>query len=120
MRDTAEDLIDKAANRYTVISVLVCTVFHRGRGVRGASLLRHVSDDKLLCRRACGRLVLYISKFTPKCRQMFDAFCATYYQFVPDDELRTAMYNKAQPDEGPSARDGRKDGFHPLSFKDKD
>ncbi len=27
MRDTAEDLIDKAANRYTVISVLVCTVF---------------------------------------------------------------------------------------------
>ena len=38
--------------------------------------------------------VLYINKFTPKNRQMFDAFCATYYQFVPDDELRTAMYNK--------------------------
>ena len=25
---------------------------------------------------------------------MFDAFCNTYYRFVPDDELRTAMYNK--------------------------
>ena len=25
---------------------------------------------------------------------MFDSFCAAYYRFVPDDELRTAMYNK--------------------------
>ena len=25
---------------------------------------------------------------------MFEAFCNTYYRFIPDDELRTAVFNK--------------------------
>ena len=51
---------------------------------------------------------------------MFDAFCATYYQFVPDDELRTAMYNKkpSQMKVRLHAMDARTD-FIPV-FKDKD
>ena len=39
-------------------------------------------------------LVLSIRKLTYKNREMFDSFCATYYRFIPDDELRTAMYQK--------------------------
>ena len=78
MRNTAEDLIHKSAVRYTVISVIACAVFIAISFFVGGAV----------------GAVLYINKFTPKNRQMFDAFCATYYQFVPDDELRTAMYNK--------------------------
>ena len=37
---------------------------------------------------------MYIGRLSPKNRNMFDSFCAAYYRFVPDDELRTAMYNK--------------------------
>ena len=118
MRDTAEDLIDKAANRYTVISVLVCTVF-----IAAAVfvVLRFCTTYLMISFFAGGLvgLVLYISKFTPKCRQMFDAFCATYYQFVPDDELRTAMYSKkpSQMKVRLHAMDTRTD-FIPT-FKDK-
>ena len=39
-------------------------------------------------------LCMYIGRLSPKNRNMFDSFCAAYYRFVPDDELRTAMYNK--------------------------
>jgi len=39
-------------------------------------------------------LLTHINKLTPIDRAMFDTFCAAYYRFVPDDELRTAMYNK--------------------------
>lgn len=37
---------------------------------------------------------MFWTKLTPENRPMFDTFCNGYYRFVPDDELRTAMYNK--------------------------
>ena len=39
-------------------------------------------------------IILLIPRVTPKNRDMFDSFCFSYCRFVPDDELRTAMYNK--------------------------
>ena len=38
--------------------------------------------------------VMVYAKMKPTSRDMFDSFCMTYYRFIPDDELRTAMYNK--------------------------
>lgn len=38
--------------------------------------------------------VMVYLKTRPSNRDMFDNFCAAYYRFIPDDELRTAMYNK--------------------------
>ena len=93
MRNTTEDLIHKSAVRYTVISVIACAVFI---AIVLFVILRFCATYLIVSFFAGGIIgaVLYINKFTPKNRQMFDAFCATYYQFVPDDGLRTAMYNK--------------------------
>ena len=38
--------------------------------------------------------VMVYMKTKPTSREMFDNFCAAYYRFIPDDELRTDMYNK--------------------------
>ena len=37
---------------------------------------------------------MLLNMVTPRNRAMFDTFCNVYCRFVPDDELRTAMYNK--------------------------
>ena len=93
MRNTAEDLILSAANKYTTVSVVVCSVF---MALSVFLVLRFLKTfyvigffaGALVC------LIMLIGKLTPRDRSMFDVFCSTYYRFVPDDELRTAMYNK--------------------------
>ena len=94
MNSLKEDLIAIGAKRYTAISVIACTVV-------SVVILAIVV---LLCRKriylligfavgAVLAVILLVNKMSPKNRLMFDNFCKTYYQFVPDDELRTAMYN---------------------------
>lgn len=93
MNRTREGLMHKAATRYTVISAIICGLLI---GAVLFVIIRFCATYLMISFFVGGTLtfVLYLNKFTPKNRQMFDAFCATYYQFVPDDELRTAMYNK--------------------------
>ena len=93
MRNTGEDLILSAANKYTTVSVVVCSVFM----ALVAFLVVFFAKTYLIIGFFCGALlglVTHLGKLTPKDRAMFDTFCAAYYRFVPDDELRTAMYNK--------------------------
>ena len=88
-----EELIAVGARRYTVISVITCTVV-------AAALLAAVviwCPLYLQIGFAAGALlavILLIPRVSARNREMFDSFCSTYYRFVPDDELRTAMYNK--------------------------
>ncbi len=88
-----EDLIAIGARRYTVISVITCAVV-------AAALLAAViiwCPLYLQIGFAAGALlaiILLIPRVSARNRDMFDSFCSTYYRFVPDDELRTAMYNK--------------------------
>ncbi|MEG1632699.1 MAG: hypothetical protein RR314_01480 [Oscillospiraceae bacterium] len=42
-------------------------------------------------------VALYINKLGPRTRSNFEAFCRTYYRFMPNDELRTAAYNADLP-----------------------
>lgn len=93
MNRTENGLMHKAATRYTVISAIICALFI---GIVLFVIIRFCAVYLMISFFVGGAVgfVLYINKFTPKNRQMFDAFCNTYYQFVPDDELRTAMYNK--------------------------
>lgn len=93
MNRTNEGLIDRSATRYTVISVIICAVFI---AIVLFVIIRFCATYLMIGFFAGGAigLIMYIKKFTPKNRQMFDAFCSTYHMFVPDDELRTAMYNK--------------------------
>jgi len=93
MRKTGEDLILDAANKYTTVSVVVCTVFM----ALVAFLVIRFLKTYLIIGFFVGALVglvTHLGKLTPRDRGMFDSFCAAYYRFVPDDELRTAMYNK--------------------------
>ena len=93
MNSLQEDLIAIGAHRYTVISVITCSIV-------AAALLAAViiwCPLYLQIGFAAGALlaiVLLIPRVSARNREMFDTFCANYYRFVPDDELRTAMYNK--------------------------
>lgn len=93
MRGTAEDLILAAANKYTTVSVIVCTVFMALSAFLVFRFLKLYFVIAFFAGALIG-LLMNFGKLTARDRDMFDTFCATYYRFVPDDELRTAMYNK--------------------------
>ncbi len=93
MNETQEDLIAPGAKRYTTISAvltgiicaLICFVVFRFCPLY---LKISFAVGALVC------AVMLWNKLTPDNRNMFDSFCTAYYKFVPDDELRTAMYNR--------------------------
>ena len=87
------ELIAVGAKRYTGTSVLVClvisavvlfVVFY----FCPLYLIISFLVGALLC------LILIITKIGPQNKAMFESFCTGYCRFVPDDELRTIMYNK--------------------------
>lgn len=93
LKAAADDLIAIGATRYTNISMIVCIVI-------SAIVLAVVV---LLCPLylkisflvgAVLAFILLLGKVKPTNRAMFEAFCNTYYRFIPDDELRTAVFNK--------------------------
>lgn len=88
-----QELILPSAKKYTAVSVAVCTVF---MALVVFLILRFLSLIPVCCFFAGGLvgLIMHIRVLTPTNRAMYDTFCGTYYRFVPDDELRTAMYNK--------------------------
>ena len=93
MQELDPELIAPGARRYTNTSMLVCSVI-------SAVILFVVfffCPTYLIISFFVGAalcLVMLIGKLSPQNRNMFDNFCAGYCRFVPDDELRTAMYNK--------------------------
>ena len=92
MRDVQDDLISGNAKRYTTVSVVVCIL------MLGLSFL--VLLFKALYLKICffaGAILCFILLFpitNPSKKEMFELFCTGYYRFVPDDALRTAIYNK--------------------------
>ena len=93
MQETQQDLIDISAKNYTVVSALVT-------GIICAVLCFVVFFFCPLSLKICFAVgflacaAMTWNKLTPDNRDMFDSFCGTYYKFVVDDALRTAMYNK--------------------------
>ena len=93
MNKAQTDLIAIGAKRYTSVSLIACTVVC----AIVAGIIIWLCPLYLIISFLVGALVgfvMYIGKLTPKNRAMFDVFCNAYYRFVPDDELRTLMYNK--------------------------
>ena len=93
MRAMKEDLIAVGADRYTVISTAVCVFF---AGLLLFLVIRFCPLYLILC-FAGGALIAFVmllKMVSPRNRAMFDTFCSAYCRFVPDDELRTAMFNK--------------------------
>lgn len=96
MRKAKADLIAPTANGFTTVSLVVCLVFLAAVSfvvIRFCKLYLLISFfvGALLA------LVLCIPKMNPDTRANFESFCSSYYRFVPDDELRTAMFNKKIP-----------------------
>ena len=93
MRALREDLIAVGADRYTVISTIVCLFF---TAVFLFIVIRFCPLYLIICFCAGGIIafVMLLKMVTPRNRAMFDTFCGVYCRFVPDDELRTAMFNK--------------------------
>lgn len=93
MRALREDLIAIGADRYTTVSTIVCFI---AAAIILAVVIRFCPLYMILC-FAGGAIIAFIMLFSmvsPRNRSMFDTFCTAYCRFVPDDELRTAMYNK--------------------------
>jgi len=93
MRSLREDLIAIGATRYTNVSNIVCLLL---AGVL-AFVVIFFFPVYLSISFGVGALVslaMLIKMVSPRNRVMFDSFCMAYYRFVPDDELRTAIYNK--------------------------
>ena len=93
MQELNPDLIAVGAKRYTNTSVFVCAAVS---AVVLFVVLRFC-PRYLIIAFAVGALLclcMIITKLGPNNKAMFESFCAGYCRFVPDDELRTIMYNK--------------------------
>lgn len=87
------ELIAPGARRYTNTSVAVCVVSMAV--LSGAVVLlcpKYLIISFFVGVALC--LVMIFGKLTPANQAMFESFCSGYCRFVPDDELRTIMYNK--------------------------
>ena len=93
MQAAQEDLIAIGAKRYTTVSVISCAVVC---AIVIAIVVAFCPWYFIACffGGALVALFMYLPLLGPRNRDMFDAFCVKYYSFVPDDELRTAMYNR--------------------------
>lgn len=93
MRKADPDLIAVGADRYTNISMIVCCFFLL---LFGFVVIRFCPTYLIISFFVGGVIatLMLLGKLSPDNRAMFDVFCTTYYRFVPDDELRTAMFNK--------------------------
>ncbi len=87
------DLIAVGAKRYTMTSVLVCSLIS---GIILFVIFRFCPLYLLISFFAGAAIcfAMLIPKLSPNNRPMFESFCSAYCRFVPDDELRTIMFNK--------------------------
>jgi hypothetical protein len=86
------ELMSVNASRFVVISILVWTAIAGGI----AALVIIFAKTYMWIAFLVGGLVgilSYIGRYGPYTKANFNDFCSAYYRFVPDDELRTDMYN---------------------------
>ncbi len=93
MNEIDPELIAPGARRYTNTSVVVCIVgIAVFCGVVVFLCPKYLIISFFVGVALC--LVMILGKLTPANQAMFESFCSGYCRFVPDDELRTIMYNK--------------------------
>ena len=93
MKQIDPDLIAPGAMRYTHTSMFVC-IFSSAVIIGIVIWLcpKYMMYSFLAGLVLC--LILLIPRLSPTNKAMFESFCTAYCRFVPDDELRTVMYNK--------------------------
>lgn len=93
MNGLQKDLIASGATKYTIMSDAVCFV------VAGLILflILHFCKLYMTLSFAGGAVIAFVClvfRIKPTNKAMFDLFSNAYYRFIPDDELRTIVYNK--------------------------
>ena len=93
MNALQKDLIAVGAKRYTNMSSIVVFL------VGGAILFLVIFFCPLymiiaFAVGAVAALIFILFRMKPSNKSTFDLFAVAYYRFVPDDELRTILYNK--------------------------
>jgi len=97
MREQDKDLIAPGADKYTHISVLVCVI---SIAVVAFIVIRFCPLYLIISCAvgAVSALLMYLPHSRLSDRGTFDLFCSAYSRFVPDDALRTAMFNRKPKD----------------------
>ena len=92
-----KELIAVGDKRYTHISTGVSAFFALAAA---AAVIAFCALYLKICFFIGGlvALVMFVPTLSYKHKPMFETFCGSYYRFVPDDELRTAIYNKKIPE----------------------
>lgn len=93
MNTLQPNMIAVGATRYTVISVIISTLIGGGLlflVIRFCPVYMCVAFGV----GALAALLFILPRMKPENKDMFDAFSSTYARFIPDDELRTLLYNK--------------------------
>ena len=93
MQEIDSGLIAVGAKRYTATSVFVCLLSTAVLAFVVARFCpRYLQISFLVGALLC--VAMIATKLSPENKPMFESFCTGYCRFVPDDELRTIMYNK--------------------------
>ena len=117
MRSQDKDLIAPGADKYTNISVIVCVLvilivfFIVARFCKLYLIISFAIG-------ALSALVMYVPHLKFSERSTFDLFCSAYSRFVPDDELRTAMFERKPKEIRKRIRDMGFDASIIPSFSD--
>ena len=93
MNGLQDGMIAIGAKRYTTISTVICVIV---TAIIVAVVIRY-ARLALIISFAAGAVIAIVMMFNMislKNRAMFEKFCDAYYSFIPDDELRTAVYGK--------------------------
>lgn len=93
MLETDSELIAKTSKQYTAVSTGLCAVVSIIILFVICRFCPVYMTVSFFIGAAIGLFMIYPT-MVPTKREAFDSFCSGYYRFVPDDELRTAMYNK--------------------------
>ena len=93
IKATDSELIAGGAKRYTNISMIICVLI---LAAVIAAILKFCKAYMIIAFFVGFAICFFmlIGKISLKSKDYFENFCATYYGFITDDELRTAMYNK--------------------------
>ena len=95
MNSLQPDLIGLGAKRYTQISNLVSLLIGGVILFAVIWLARHkIYYSISFGVGAIAALVFVLLRTKPDNKEMFDLFSGAYYRFIPDDELRTIVFNK--------------------------
>ena len=93
LRALDTELVAPGADKYTNMSVVVCIVIILIISfvvIRFCKLYLIISFFV----GAISALLMFVSQLKITVRGTFDLFCSAYSRFIPDDELRTAMYER--------------------------